>query len=84
VHWFLTREYLVNLDGVDAVEIEGAGVHLVLRSGRTLYLPEEDAHELFAALGYDYDAARETAEQERMRVADAGEQLDFDEEFDDL
>jgi hypothetical protein len=85
VRWFLTREYLVNLDGVDAVVIEAAGAHLTLRSGRTIYLTAADARELFAALGYDYDAARESAEQERMRVAEFDEPLDeFDEELEEL
>ena len=89
MRWFLVHEYLVNLDGVDAVVIEPDGAHLALRSGRTLYIPEHDARELFAALGYDYDAARDGAERERMRVAEADEPLDdfdeeLDEEFDDL
>ena len=84
MRWFLTREYLVNLDGVDAVVIELAGAHLALRSGRTLYISVDEARELFAALGYDYEAARDGAERERMRVAEADEPLDdFDEELDE-
>jgi hypothetical protein len=84
VRWFLVHDYLVNLDGVDAVVIERDGAHLSLRSGRTLYISAAEARELFAALGYDYDAARDRAERERMRVAEFDEPLDLDEELDEV
>jgi hypothetical protein len=72
----LLHEYIVNLDAIDVVVIEPDGVHLTLRSGRSLYIPEADARKLFRRLGFDYDLARLGAEQERIRVAEAGELWD--------
>jgi len=67
----LLSEYVVNLDAIDVVVVASDGAHISLRSGRTIYVPPHDARKLFGRLGLDYDLARLSAEEQRMRVAES-------------